>query len=425
MSNQLAKGGFVLSVFLVGLFYGWAARNFGWFPNERLARALDQARPFKAALFGDPPEFTERRVYDRSGVTRHEPDRIAAGLTLLPSNWESFGWKPGLKLIDQRGRVVHQWKVEPAKLFPDAFLPLFTGMMNFSHPYGSYLFPNGDVLVIIWRTGIARLDACGKVKWRLPESVHHSIARASDGSFWLSAGGGWAPDPFFEGTRNIRHDQILRISPDGEILDRINVFDVMRKKQSLLRRYLRYRPVDTHLNDVEVLPDSLADEYPLFEEGDLAVSLRHLSTVFVMDPESLRVRWEVEDPLVRQHDPDFIGDGWIGVFNDREDGTERGDRLGGSQIIEFQPHTGATKVTSPTEPFYTSSRGNWQQLGNGNFLLTEANRGRVVEMAPSGETVWEWIHPPYDDSAVPRLYWVERYEITRQQARDWPCSPSR
>lgn len=40
----------------------------------------------------------------------------------------------------------------------------------------------------------------------------------------------------------------------------------------------------THLNDVEPLPDSIAGEYPLFEAGDLVVSLRNPHLVFVMDP---------------------------------------------------------------------------------------------------------------------------------------------
>ena len=46
-----------------------------------------------------------------------------------------------------------------------------------------------------------------------------------------------------------------------------------------------------HLNDVEALSNSIADQYPLFETGDLLISLRDLHLVFVMDPITEIVKW--------------------------------------------------------------------------------------------------------------------------------------
>ncbi|PSQ84762.1 MAG: hypothetical protein BRD40_00840, partial [Bacteroidetes bacterium QS_1_65_9] len=64
-----------------------------------------------------------------------------------------------------------------------------------------------------------------------------------------------------------------------------------------------------HINDVEPLPPDLADAYPLFDAGDLVVSVKRLHLVFVFDPDSMTVKWHASDPFVAQHDPDFIGDG--------------------------------------------------------------------------------------------------------------------
>jgi hypothetical protein len=81
------------------------------------------------------------------------------------------------------------------------------------------------------------------------------------------------------------------------------------------------------------------------------------------DPESLDVKWHASDPFIAQHDPDFIGDGWIAVFDNQDDGTGRGSLLGGSRIVAVQPHTDSTKVLFPTEhsePFTPPARDAWR-----------------------------------------------------------------
>jgi hypothetical protein len=184
----------------------------------------------------------------------------------------------------------------------------------------------------------------------------------------------------------------------------------------------------THLNDIEALPDSLADQYPLFEAGDLLVSLRELDMIFVMDPVSKRVKWNSTGPQIRQHDPDFIGNGWIAIFDNRQDGTDRGTMLGGSRVIALQPGTDSLKILFPTshsEPFYTEQRGKWQLLENGNMLLTEEEVGRVVEVAPDGSTVWEWIVEPVEHfgrSRIPAVTNASRIDLGRDEIATWPCA---
>jgi len=64
-----------------------------------------------------------------------------------------------------------------------------------------------------------------------------------------------------------------------------------------------------HLNDIEPLPASMASEYPLFDAGDLLVSLRYPDLVLVVDPDSETVKWYESRYFTRQHDPDFLGNG--------------------------------------------------------------------------------------------------------------------
>ena len=168
----------------------------------------------------------------------------------------------------------------------------------------------------------------------------------------------------------------------------------------------------------------MADEYPRFEAGDLVISVRRFHLVFVFDPESLDVKWHASDPFIAQHDPDFIGDGWIGVFDNNTDGTGRGMQLGGTRIVALQPHTDSMEVRFPTlhsEPFYTAGLGKWHLLENGNMLLAETESGRVVEVDSTGRTVWEWIHPPYDEPRVPEIRQAVRHDLSLRDVAVWPC----
>lgn len=78
--------------------------------------------------------------------------------------------------------------------------------------------------------------------------------------------------------------------------------------------------------------------------------------------------------------------------------------------------------TPRSEPFYTEFQGKWQLLDNGNLLLTESQAGRVVEVAPDGRSVWEWIAEPYDEDPVPEITEGTRVPWSAERVADWPCS---
>ncbi len=432
---SLERIGFTLSVVILALLYGWAARWHGWFPDRFLEQAQRQADKM---LYN--PSLTDR-VYERSGIQVERPEAVQPGLTLITSYWPyDDGWETGLRLIDNQGTVLHDWRIDRATLFPDSVDR--RGDPTDKNLHGAHLFPNGDVLVTVDYVGTARLDACGRVKWRLPRGTHHSIHRAADGSFWIpgtsqtpQAKSEHYPEGFPGLNNPVWLDQILNVSADGTVRQTINVLDLLYAND--LERYIvkayqpqvgtgepRTRDV-THLNDVEPLPPSMADEYPLFEAGDLVASLRSIDLVFVFDPASGTMKWHASDAFIRQHDPDFTGEGWIGIFDNQMDFSNRGTMLGGSRIVSLQPHTDSVRVPFPTDrsdPLYTDALGQWQQLDNGNKLLVESKAGRVVEVAPDGGTVWEWVIHPYSEDKVSRVPGAARYDLTREEVAAWPCS---
>lgn len=416
------------SVILFAFGYGYIAHAFNLFPKPYIERALNQATAISTAVRDLPPN-SDPVAYNRSGARTPLPDRRQPGLTAVSSNWQDLDWKPAVRLLDVKGNVIHQWITSPIKIFPSLY-GSFGKLRRFPPPFGFHLYPNGDLLVNAHDVGLARLDACGTVRWRLFQpDTHHSGSPGRNGSFWLP--GGRIEKISFPGLEGFKvdHDLIVRVSKRGEVTQKISLLDILHKND-LQDRIFRTNSGGlsdgdlTHLNDVERLPGSLASEYPGFEAGDLLLSLREIHSVLVLDPDTRNVKWIESDSFIRQHDPDFIGNGWIGVFDNHWDGTLRGRALGGSRVVAVHPQLDSTRVLFPTplsDTLYSITAGRWQQLTNGNMLLTESRAGRVAEFTKSGRLVWEWIHAPHH-SLVSEVYGAERVDATKAQVEKWNCS---
>ena len=418
------------SVALAAFLYGALAMKLNLFPSRFIHLAFQQAESVQQI-----PHYLYPAVHERSGVTVKEETRLQPGVTLVTSYWQEFNWRAGIKLIDASGQVLHQWSTNPAEIWPELNARGFD--QNYVH--GSFLFPNGDVLFNIEHVGLVRMDSCGDVVWKQTYRTHHSISPTDDGNFWVAAANVMMPGqdsrlllkkyrgfkaPIFE-------DLALKVAPNGEVLQAINLLDIVLEND--LRRHLvKTRSTNSgdllHLNDIEALSADMADQYPLFEAGDIVVSLRYPNLVMVIDPDTEAVKWHATDPFVQQHDPDFTGDGWITVFNNNLDHTFRGDILGGSELISIKPATGELRTVYPTAaspPFYTATGGKWQTLENGNLLIVEAVAGRVFETTPEGETVWEWVHERYNEKLVPEVLEGTRYPYSNRQISSWQCALQR
>jgi hypothetical protein len=267
---------------------------------------------------------------------------------------------------------------------------------------------------------LQRLDACGEVVWKLPYMTHHSVFVSDDGNLWVPGVRHHAgPAPSLPGiVPPFDEDTVLQVSPDGEILREISLLELFYRNE--LQALLFANGLHTidgsshkdllHLNDVDVLSASNADAFPLFEPGDIMVSLRNLNLVMVIDPVSEVVRWSQTGPWIRQHDPDFLPDGRIMVFDNRRDDRD-GRTFGGSRILAIDPATREVQTIyegSDNETFFTDTKGQQQPLPNGNVLIIEAKRGRVFEVAPDSRIVWSYISP-FDQDHVAQVSDAIRY----------------
>lgn len=442
MKLEPAKIASVVGLVVLAFLFGSGIQVGGWFPASHLERAWLGFHQLTRGKDKRPHHVTDK-VFDREGVRNVRPDRTGPGLTLISSAWRTDGeWRPGLRLIDRDGNVVHEWSVTAAEVFRNTDLgDLGKRKLRYANVSEFYLFPDGDLIVNFGYVGTARIDSCSEVVWTVPRVTHHSVARDPDGSFWVPGNPPTKttktpkfPDGYPGLEEPVHMDTLLNVSAEGRVVDEINLLDLLHENGLLRYLFKHYRPLlvsgepippdVTHLNDIDPLEADLADEYSQFDTGDLLLSIRDLDLVVVVDPDTRTVEWHGSEPLLAQHDPDFIGDGTIAVFDNNYDTTDRGTHLGGSRIVAFHPEENTHEVLFPTddsEPFYTAVGGRWQLLDNGNMLMAETKTGRVAEFGPDGRLVWEWVHASRNGETS-EVYRAHRYQLSKRDVRQWECA---
>lgn len=397
----------LLLLFAVGVFYGTVAEQRGLFPADELYSAREGAQALLTILSMDEDE-SEYRIparRDGSGVVRHDPDRTQPGATFM-TRFADHGFEA--VIVNAAGEVLHRWHVPFSEVWPDADHLMYQAPDLSVSIHGAHLFPDGDV---VWTYesgnfpeggGLVRVDRCSNVKWALPRNTHHSVFLTDTGTLLVSAHH-WREEkaaahhplepPYLD-------DVVLEVSGDGEVIREASGLDLMGPSGRIAAVLLNNNSVslqrDTdplHQNDAEKLAAEMAAAFPVFEAGDLLVSYRDISTIAVLDPDATRIKWAMTGPFLRQHDPDFLPNGHILVFDnlgDRRDGKTRGSR-----VLEIDPSSQEVVWSykgSDADPFFTLYRGKQQRLENGNTLIVEAEAGRVFEVTAGGEIVWEYIN---------------------------------
>jgi hypothetical protein len=167
----------------------------------------------------------------------------------------------------------------------------------------------------------------------------------------------------------------------------------------------------SHANTVAPLP------------GDrVLVSFRNFSTIGIVDKRSGDFTWKLgDDVLAQQHDPNVLPNGNILVF---DNGAHRKTQaMPSSRVIEIDPTT--NKIVweyhdAPLYNFFSPFISGARRLPNGNTLITEGVFGRMFQVTPAGEVVWEYINPhfhPGPDGALTNMV----FRATHYVAEDIPA----
>ena len=412
-SSALFRGRWDLVLFGLGLLalafaYGLAAGKYRLFPHDTIDRAADALRDWRENwrhYLQVRSRYLLPTARTVGGVTVHDPAAVAPGPVFLTMYRDG---RFGASLVDREGRTLHAWDVAFRDAFPE---PKHLGVVPPESEVsirGAELLPDGDVVLSFGLGGAARIDRCSRVLWTVPAKTHHALDHLPNGDTLMvarreSAAGARHPGLAPGRGEHLWEDTVLRVRPDGSVAEEVSVLDVLYESGWQAVLFVGYSAAvgglraddPLHVNDVEALRPGMAAAFPMFAAGDVMLSLRNVNTLLVVDGRTWRVKWSMTGPFLMQHDPDFLPNGNILVFDNRITG--KTPEFGYSRILEIDPATREVVWSyqgTDAEPFYTESGGEQQLLPNGDVLVVEPRGGRVFEVARGSRNriVWEYVN---------------------------------
>lgn len=331
------------------------------------------------------PNLKARRASPLLRLSLNAPqgDRILFGAF----DFKDAFW--GAILIDSKGRVKHTWRLSTEEL------PLNSEPDVRKNMSGVDIQPDGSIIFSMQEAGggIVKVDYCSNVIWTLDGKFHHIISPTGEGTFWT-----------FEGSQ-VTFDHIASLIDmnSGKVLKRIRFKDVRAANPNthifdLQKKEIENTDDASHGNDIDPLPEHLVSAFPLFAHSDLLVSFKMTNLVFILEPNTLKIKWWRIGPWNRQHDADWNSGGYISVFNNnvRVDGREhRGVDDGKfSNIIAIDPQSLETEIllTGSKYNFYSRMNGMHEVTRAGTILVTSSTQGRIFEVNGDGEIVFDFIN---------------------------------
>ena len=312
--------------------------------------------------------------YRPTGLIRYHAAGTYRGYTLFSPNGGDDAY-----LIDMEGNFVHRWH------YPGGIA------------YG-FLLDNGNLLFRDRGSNPPGADHIRELDWdsRLVWEYHNPSLRRHDrlpngnNLFLLQRDripaeltrrvrGGFttASDP-----EQMFSDQVVEVTSAGVEVDVWRSADHLVPETDMICP-LERRDAWGGANDLTSSPDG----------STFLISFRILDTVALVDRSTSEITWKWgPGNISHQHHPTYLDNGHVLLL---DNGAHRRG-LSYSRVIEVDPSTSEIVWQYqglPMVSFFTHFTGGAQRLSNGNTLITEGLTGRLFEVTPGNEVVWEFVSP--------------------------------
>ena len=353
------------------------------------------------------------KTLSKKGVVIHDKTRAFEGLNLYVSR--NFG---SVYLVVMSGQVIHSWTPE-------------LNNINDYEWHHAELSPDGDLVEIAKRELLIRMDWDSKIRWIQRTPAHHDLDFSENNDIFTL---GHNYEILFRSLipLPLANNYLTIVSSEGKVKKNISFLDILKKDipeerfQKMIRwlfspkdfglrwgRLLitpeeifdRITEIDLfHINTIDIIDRNIDS---VFRKGNVLFCSRYLDLVGVIDIQKERLLWKWgEDDLDGPHHPVLLENGHLLIF-------DNGSRRRYSRVIELDTIT--EKIVwqytgSPPQTFFSNWGGANQRLPNGNTLITESDKGRVFEITPDGEVVWEFYNPELNEREKKR---APIYRMTR------------
>ena len=341
------------------------------------------------------------------------------------------GYRPENKITTaylydiSKRKIIHQWIPPIEKIHENSTA---RGNVNERDRYRTQhplIIDDGSVIFTSGEGPLVRIDKCSNFEWVVDRHFHHSIEVNHQGDVIVPhiipySKDGLDTDGIWKKFSRIRDDGFATVSNDGKIIKEWSITKILEDNEYFGLLYgVGFLEGDRiHLNDAEPILED--DEF--VKKGDVALSSRHLSTVFLYRPSTNKIIWLKTGPWLTQHDVNYIGNGKFTVFgNDavRLNAKKQSSAYGSSSVYQYDMST--DKVTRAINlgihNIYNGSEGRSKLLSNGDFFVESTNSGIIYRLTSEGKIRWRYVNS-VGNGKKGALHW-SRYLSRDEVNLDW------
>ncbi len=280
-----------------------------------------------------------------------------------------------IQLIDlPQGKILKKWQPDFSQFNLEKISKWNT---RITHP----ILSEASITAIV-NGSLVRMDDNSKIIWTSKGSFHHSIELDGQGDLWV-CGTIEQKKKRNSVKSHILDDGIFKLdSKSGKVLYQKSIYDLMMENgyQHLLNYLGPLTDDPLHVNDIQ--PALTSSKY--WQKGDLLISLRHRSTVFLYRPATNKILWLKTGPWTYQHDCDFLNDHEIGVFGNDVIRVNNEDILTKGHNNQYIYNFETDQVSTPYTKMFqegkikTLTEGRSRILPDGQLYVEETNYGRIL-----------------------------------------------
>ena len=360
-------------------------------------------------LTSAPPLILKDRYPDIDGLKLNEKNYTDSNYILL-SAYDKEAEHSSIRLVrlsDQK--ILYRWAPDINEIIKirDHNRPVSEASTKrnivFWHPL---LFPDGSIAFNTEDRSLIKINKDSKISWSLDGKFHHSQEADSEGNIWASSVMDKNSDYLNEFFEEYRDDALAKVSPEGKLLEKRSITKILLDNgyRGLLFGIGPMEKDPLHLNDIQ--PALTSTEY--WQKGDLLVSIRNKSTVFLYRPSTNKILWLQTGPWLNQHDADFIDNSRIAIFGNNIVRNKNYDFIDGHNevyVFDFKTMESETPYTKflKDAKVKTMTGGRSEILPNGDVFVEETDFGRMLR-GNSTNTIWQFVER-IDKSSAAVLGW--------------------